>query len=221
MRPRLAVLASGAGSNLQVLIEAIRDGQLEAEVALMVSDRPCGAMEIARRAGIETLHLPLRDLKDRQLRHAYTKELAQHLVDRRVDLVIMAGWMLVLTDEIFQAFPNRVINLHPALLPNGPGEWVTSPSGHRLPALRGPKAVEMALKLGLPVTGSTVHYATPLVDCGPVIAQVEVPIERDDTPESLHRRIKEAEHKMLPMAVAEVLRRLEQGSDTDDHRRSV
>lgn len=208
-KPRLAVLASGTGSNLQALINAVGGGQLDAEIAVVVSDRMSGALQVASRAGIEALCMPLKDLKDPRLRHSYTAELTRRLLERHIDLVVMAGWMLVLTEEIFRAFPERVINLHPALLPDGPEEWVVSPSGHKLPALRGPKAVEQALKSKLPVTGSTVHYATPTVDCGPVIAQIEVPILPGDTPETLHQRIKEAEHKMLPMAVANVLRRLQ------------
>ncbi len=207
-RSRLAVLASGSGSNLAALLQAIDNGQLDAEVAVVVSNKLSGALEIAHRAGIEALYLPLTDLKDPELRHQYTRLLTEHLLQRRIDLVVMAGWMLVLTEEIFDAFPQKVINLHPALLPDGPEDWVISPSGHWLPALRGAHAVRQALELGLPVTGSTVHYATPTVDCGPVIARVEVPILPDDTVESLHARIKQAEHRMLPQAVAEALRRL-------------
>jgi phosphoribosylglycinamide formyltransferase-1 len=213
-KPRLAVLASGTGSNLRALIEAVESGQLEAEIALVVSNRRSGALEVASRAGIEGLYLPLADTKDSQLRHRYTDELTRLLKARNIDLVIMAGWMLVLTEEIFEAFPNRVINLHPALLPDGPEDWVISSSGHRLPALRGAKAVQMALELGLPVTGSTVHYATPKVDCGPVIDRVEVPIRPGDTPETLHGRIKEAEHRMLPVAVAKALKHLKASSTT-------
>jgi len=179
---RIGVLASGGGTNLQSIIDA------GLPVAVVVTDRPgVRALERATTAGIPTVvvdrsqHLP-----DRV---AFTRAVTDALVAHEVDLVAMAGFMTVLAEPIFEAFPGRVINTHPALLPS----------------FRGATAVADALAAGVKVTGCTIHIATIEVDDGPILAQEAVPVRPDDTEESLHERVKAVEHRLYPQVLATVV----------------
>jgi phosphoribosylglycinamide formyltransferase 1 len=203
--PRLAVLASGAGTNLQALIDAIHAGTLDAEIAIVISDRAdAGALQRAMQAGIPTVALPLRSRRDPCAREAYDRQLAAVVAAFTPDLIVLAGWMLILCPAFLDRFPGRIINVHPALLPDGDDLEVLTSRGS-IPALRGACAVRDALARELPLTGATVHVVTTTVDAGPVIAREEVPIYPDDDEAQLHERIKIVEHRLLPIAVARVL----------------
>lgn len=187
MNRRLAVLISGRGSNLQALIDAIRDGRLDASIAVVISNREDAAgLERARRAGIEALCIshrgwPVRDDYDRALVH--------ELRSREVRLVCLAGYMRVVGAPLIEAFPNAILNIHPSLLPAFPGI----------------DAQCQALEYGVKVSGVTVHLVTPELDGGPIVLQRVVPVLADDTPETLAARILVEEHRVYPEAVQIVL----------------
>ncbi len=203
--PRIAVLASGSGTNLQALLDATACGMLQAEVAVVISDRAdAGALRRAAAAGVATVSLPLADRLDPVVREAYDRRLAEVTRAFDPDLIVLAGWMLILTPVFIDTFAGRIVNVHPALLPDGEGVEVLTSHG-RLPALRGPRTVRDALRQRLPATGATIHYVTDAVDCGPVILREEVPILPDDDEVHLHERIKSVEHRLLPRAVAMAL----------------
>lgn len=210
---RLAILASGSGSNAQALIDATRAGVLVAEIAVIVSDRSdAPVLRRAAQAAIPAVSLPLRDRHDRGLREVYDRQLADVVAAFRPDLIVLAGWMLVLTPAFLDRFPGRIVNVHPALLPYE-GEANVHTTAGELPVLRGARTVRDALRQGLPLTGATVHYVTAIVDDGPVILREEVPIYPDDDESRLHERIKHIEHQLLPRAVSLALageRRLEE-----------
>src|SRR6266496_4383472 len=126
----------------------------------------------------------------------------------QVDFIVLAGWMRILSAPFLEQFPRRVINLHPALLPNdGTGSTYTTKDGTEIPVFRGLRAARQALDAGIKVTGSTIHYVTPEVDAGPVICREEVAIEQGDTEESLHERMKVVEHRLIVEAVRKLNRR--------------
>ena len=205
---RIAVLASGSGSNLQAIIDdlhqprfqlidtdmygapggAAADGAPETagpriEVVLVISDvRGARAIERAERAGIRTAVLPVRDFKDRD---EHDVALVTMLCEAEPDLVVLAGYMRIVSPSLLKAFPWRVINLHPALLPAFPGGY----------------SISDAVRYGVKVTGVTIHFVDPGVDTGPVIAQEPVRVEDGDTPESLAARIHEVEHRLLPATI--------------------
>jgi phosphoribosylglycinamide formyltransferase 1 len=202
---RIAVLASGSGTNLQALLDATACGALEAEVAVVVSDRAgAGALQRAASAGVAAVSLPLADRHDPVVREAYDRRLAEVLCAFEPDLIVLAGWMLILTKDFLDRFPGRIVNVHPALLPDDGEIEVLTSNGH-VPVLRGPRVVRDALRQRLPATGATVHYVTTTVDSGPVILREEVPILPDDDEVRLHERIKSVEHHLLPRAVAMAL----------------
>lgn len=207
MTYQVAVLLSGGGSNLQALLDAEAAGTLGASVALVVSDRADAyGLQRALARGIAAAHVPLppaprgpaRDLA----RAAWEQRLAAVVSAFTPDLVVLAGFMRILSPAFLQHFPGRVINQHPALLPDDGGETYTTSSGLVIPALRGAHVVPEALRRGLPVTGCTVHRVTPRVDDGPVLARTEVPVLPDDTPERLHERIKAEERRLIVEVVA-------------------
>jgi phosphoribosylglycinamide formyltransferase-1 len=199
---RIVVLASGSGSNLQALIEAVQAGELQAEIAAVISDRPeAGALQRAERAGIPAVVVPLSDRRSAAARAAFEQRLVAEIAAFAPDLVVLAGWMLILGQPVLERYEGRVINVHPALLPDGPDDEIECSCG-MIPVLRGAHAVRDALRLGLPLTGATVHVVTPVVDTGPVLLREEVPILEDDDRERLHERIKHVEHRLLPRAVA-------------------
>ena len=178
MSQRLAVLASGSGSNLQTLLDA-RD--LGAEIVLVASDRPgAGALERAEAARVPTRCVPFSKGDDRE---RWAAELAEEVGGAAPDLVVLAGFMRVLPGGFVARWP--ILNVHPSLLPAFPGA----------------RAVEEALAWGVKVTGATVHFVDEQVDHGPIVAQEAVPVAEDDDVASLHARIQAAEHRLLPEAV--------------------
>jgi phosphoribosylglycinamide formyltransferase-1 len=185
--PRLGVLISGRGSNLQALIDASGDGRLHASIAVVISSRDgAPGLERARRAGIEAIALNASAWPDR---HAYDERLVRELRAREVDLVCLAGFMRLVGAPLLQAFPERILNIHPSLLPAFPG----------LDAQR------QAVAHGVKVSGVTVHLVTSELDAGPIIVQRAVPVLDSDTPETLAERILIEEHRAYPEAVALVL----------------
>jgi len=201
---RLAVLISGSGSNLQALIDAIESGELQnAEIALVVSSRTDAyGLQRALQHKLPAIYLPWRQ-KQRTEGEA---KLAALLHLFQVDLVVLAGWMHILSAAFLEQFPQRVINLHPALLPDaGTGKTYITSDGTPIPVFRGLHAVQQALNAGVKVTGSTVHYVTAEVDAGPVICREEVGIEPGDTEECLHERVKMVEHRLIVEAVRRFL----------------
>jgi phosphoribosylglycinamide formyltransferase 1 len=196
---RLGVLISGRGSNLQALIEAVRDGRLDAEIALVISNRDDAAgLEGAREAGIEAIVVSHRGWASRD---AYDHALARELKARDVGLVCLAGFMRLVGAPLIEAFPNAVLNIHPSLLPAFPG----------LDAQR------QAVEHGAKISGVTVHLVTPELDGGPIILQRSVPVLEDDTAATLAARILEEEHRAYPDAVRIVL----EGDWSIDGRRFV
>jgi phosphoribosylglycinamide formyltransferase 1 len=185
--PRLGVLISGRGSNLQAIIDAIADRRLNATIAVVISNREdAKGLERAKAAGIETLVLSHRGYADRA---EYDRLLVAELKKRDVRLVCLAGFMRLLGPEFVAAFPNAVLNIHPSLLPAFPGM----------------DAQRQAWEHGAQVSGATVHFVTADLDAGPIVCQRAVPIEPDDTPDTLCARILTIEHQVYPEAIARVL----------------
>lgn len=192
----VAVLASGKGSNLQALIDAVRAGELPIEIVSVISDRPgAEALERARAAGIPGRLVLLSDRRNPDIRRAFEVELLETLARLDLDLIVLAGWMLILSADFLTRVGCPLLNLHPALL---------APEGD-IPILRGAHAVRDALALSLPFTGVSIHYVTPEVDAGPVVLSEVVPIIPGECEESLYDRIKTVEHRLLPRAVGAVL----------------
>ena len=177
---KLGVLISGSGTNLQAIIDRIATGTLDAEVALVVSSRPDAyGLKRAEAAGIQTLTLSKEIYKDPMVAdEVIATELKQH----GVEYVIMAGYMRMVHAPILASFPNRVVNLHPALLPS----------------FKGAHAIQDAYDYGVKVTGVTVHFADDNYDCGPIIAQSPVPVEEGWTVDELEEHIHAVEHELYP-----------------------
>ena len=204
VKRRLAVLVSGDGSNLQALIDAIEGGELpNVEIALVVSNKAnTQGLQRALTHKLPTLYLPWS-----LTRQEVEAKLAAVFSLFAVELIVLAGWMRIFTSDFIMQYPNRIINLHPALLPDdGQGDTFTASTGEVVPVLRGLHVVGRALESGAKVTGSTVHYVTPEVDAGPMLCRAEVTIENSDTEETLHERIKAVEHRLIVEAVRKVLR---------------
>ena len=188
MAKRIAVLVSGGGTNLQALIDAQGRGELvNGELAAVLSSSPDAyALERAKRAGIPGYVLPRGDAR------AVTAALVERLRELDIDLVVMAGFMTIVTEELFQAYPNAVLNIHPSLIPSFCGVGCYGLHVH-----------EKALAYGVKVSGATVHFVTEECDAGPIVLQKAVEVLPDDTPETLQRRIMEqCEWKLLPRAVS-------------------
>lgn len=180
---RLGVLASGRGSNLQAIIEAVEKGRLEAVLAVVVSNKAeAPALERARKHGAKTVFLDPKATPDRS---AYDAKILECLRDHQVELVALAGYMKIVTPVLIEAFPNRMMNIHPSLLPAFPGL----------------KAQQQALDWGVKMSGCTVHFVTEGVDTGPIIKQAAVPVLEGDTQESLAARILLEEHRIYPEAL--------------------
>jgi phosphoribosylglycinamide formyltransferase 1 len=202
---RLAVLLSGSGSNLQALLDAQHAGTLGAEVVVVASDRPAAyGIQRALDAGVPVIAMPLRAPRDSIARAAWETRLAVAITLFQPNLVLLAGFMRVLSPVFLDQFKGQVLNQHPALLPDGGGDTMETAHGHTIPVLRGAQVVADALRLSLPVTGCTVHWVTPVVDDGPVLARAEVPVLPSDDEATLHERIKQHERRLI----VEVIRRL-------------
>lgn len=181
---KLGIMASGSGSNFEAVAQAIASQQLSATIQVLIYNNPgIKAVERAARWGVPAVLLNHRDYKRREdLDLAIVEVLRQYAVE----WVVMAGWMRVVTPILIDAFPDRIINIHPSLLPS----------------FKGAKAVEQAIEAGVKITGCTVHLVRPEVDSGPILLQAAVPVLPDDTPETLHARIQVQEHRILPQAIA-------------------
>ncbi|MGE0703249.1 MAG: phosphoribosylglycinamide formyltransferase [Vicinamibacterales bacterium] len=187
MSRRIAVLVSGRGSNLQSIIDAIRESRLDATLAVVVSNRSEAAgLTRAREAGVEGVYLNPREFAGRL---AYDAALAALLKERRVDLVCLAGFMRLVGAPLLEAFPQRILNIHPSLLPSFPGLH----------------AQRQAIDHGARVSGATVHLVTSELDGGPIILQAAVPVLEGDTEDSLATRILVEEHRLYPEAIRIVL----------------
>jgi phosphoribosylglycinamide formyltransferase 1 len=182
-RLHLGVLISGSGTNLQVVIDACTAGTLNAEIAVVIADHDAApGLQRAKDAGIDAIYINRGNyLTTRE----YNTALRNMLRDADVDFVVMAGYMRLLGKEVLDFFPNKVINLHPALLPSFPGA----------------SGIRDAFDYGVKVTGVTVHYANEKFDAGPIIVQEPIVIEESDTVVTLEAKIHEVEHRLLPYAI--------------------
>lgn len=179
----LGVLASGRGSNFQAILDAVEAGTLPATVKLLVVDNPDAyAIERAKKHGVESLILSPKEFPSKD---AFFVRIAEELRTRQVDLVILAGFMRMVRKPLIDAFPNKIMNIHPALLPSFPG-------------LHGQK---QAVDYGVRISGCTVHFVDEGMDTGPVIIQAAVPVSPDDTEETLSARILRLEHRIFPEAI--------------------
>lgn len=182
---KIGVLGSGKGSNLQSIIDNVVAGKIPARVACVISDvKDAYILERARNHGIEAMYLAPGRYKTK-LDEKAEAEYIKCLKDRGVELVVLAGFMRMLKEDFVNAFPNRIINIHPSLLP----------------AFRGLEAWKQALDYGVKHTGCTVHFVELGMDTGPIIRQAVVKVADDDTPETLHQRIQVEEHKIYPEVI--------------------
>jgi phosphoribosylglycinamide formyltransferase 1 len=180
---RIAVLLSGRGSNFRALLEAVDKGRIDGEIVLVLSNKAeAPGLLGAREAGLETLHM---DPKLFASKEDYDAEIVRQLDARRVDLVCLAGYMKILTPVLCRAYKNRILNIHPALLPSFPGLHVQ----------------QRAIDWGVRFSGCTVHFVAEEVDAGPIVLQAVVPVLQDDTEETLAARILVDEHRIYPEAV--------------------
>ncbi|MEY3333452.1 MAG: phosphoribosylglycinamide formyltransferase [Cyanobacteriota bacterium] len=177
-------MASGNGSNFEVIAQAIADGKINAQIQVLIYNNP-GAKAAARaeKWGVEAVLLNHRDYKNRE---KFDNQIVQTLQQYDVAFVVMAGWMRLVTQVLIDAFPHRMINIHPSLLPS----------------FKGVQAVEQALAAKVKITGCTVHLVSLEVDSGEILIQAAVPVLPDDTSETLHARIQVQEHLILPMAIS-------------------
>ena len=186
MAGRIVVLISGSGSNMEALVDACEQGEVPGSVVAVVADRDCGGLALAERRGVET-HIV--DFKAHGSREEWSEALRDVVMKFDPDLVVHAGFMRIISPVYVDAFPGKLINLHPSLLPSFPGAH----------------GVRDALAHGAKVTGSTIHFIDYEVDHGPIILQEAVRIEQNDTEETLHERIKAVEHRLLPQVCRLVL----------------
>jgi phosphoribosylglycinamide formyltransferase 1 len=183
---RLGILISGRGSNFQAISDSILDGRLDAEIAVVISNRESAAgLQIAWERRLNAVCLPSKGL-DRTI---YDRQLIEELRRNEVDLVCLAGYLRLLSTEFIQAFPQRILNIHPSLLPAFPGL----------------DAQHQALAHGVKITGCTVHFVDEQLDSGPILLQAAVPVLDDDTDESLSQRILKEEHRIYSEAIRLVL----------------
>ncbi len=188
--PRIAVLASGRGTNLQALIDAIERGELFAQIALVICNHVrAPVLERAAAHGLPTRLITRREYVSREEQQA---AMLAALKEAQVSLVVLAGFDRILDASLVRAFPHRIVNIHPSLLPAFAGGMAPRPQAD-------------ALAYGVKLSGCTVHLVTEEIDAGPVIAQAAVPVLEDDTVETLSARILEQEHRLLPLAVGLVL----------------
>ncbi|MFH0840109.1 MAG: phosphoribosylglycinamide formyltransferase [Candidatus Omnitrophota bacterium] len=183
----IAVFVSGNGTNLQAIIDAVKKGYIKARIALVVSDnKEAYALKRAQKAGIETITLDARDFASKE---DFDKEIIKNLKKRDIELVTLAGYMRLLTPYFIKEYRNRILNVHPALLPS----------------FKGKNGVKDALDYGVKVTGPTVHFVTEDIDRGPIVSQAVVSIKDDDTENSLRERIHEEEHKIYTKAIKDFI----------------
>jgi phosphoribosylglycinamide formyltransferase-1 len=185
---KLGILGSGKGSNFAAILAAQRAGELDVEIVLVASDfADAGILKLAAEAGLPTLVISEPKYRTR-LSPDVEEQLARALLDAGVELVVLAGYMRVVKAPLLEAFPRRIINIHPSLLPD----------------FRGIAAWKQALEAGVDKAGCTVHFVDAEIDNGEIIAQAEVPVHPDDTPESLHARIQAQEHHLYPAVIRQM-----------------
>ena len=190
---RLGVLASGNGSNFEYIIKSIQNKQLNAEISILIVNNPnCLAIKKAIKYKIPYVIINHRDCNSR-LEHDLL--VMKKLEELSVELVVMAGWMRIVGEEIINKFKNRLINIHPSLLPS----------------FKGVDAIQQAIDNGVTITGCTVHYVQKEVDSGSIIIQAAVPIKEQDSKETLTKRIQDMEHIILPLAIAKVAKNIRTG----------
>lgn len=183
---RLGILISGRGSNFEAIANAVARGDILAEIAVVIASRPeARGLEIARQRGLNAISIPSKGLD----REVYDRMLLEELHRQQVDVVLLAGFMRLLSASFIRQFPNRILNIHPSLLPAFPGL----------------DAQHQALEHGVRITGCTVHFVDEYLDAGPIIVQAAVPVLDHDTVESLSARILEEEHQIYPEAIRIVL----------------
>jgi len=179
----IGVLVSGRGTNLQAIIEAIEEGKIAGEIKVVMSDNPDAyALKRAQQYHIDTRYVDFKEFKNRE---DYDKEIVECLKEKDVDLVVLAGYMRILSSYFIKMYKNRIMNIHPALLPSFPGLY----------------AQKQAVEHGVKVSGCTVHFVDEGVDSGPIILQKAVEVKDNDTEESLAERILKEEHQIYPQAI--------------------
>ncbi len=183
---KLGIMASGNGSNFEAVAEAIKNRQLNAQIQVLIYNNP--GIKAAARAEKWSVPTVLLDHRDYKRREDLDAAIVEVLRQYEVEWVVMAGWMRLVTPVLINAFPDKIINIHPSLLPS----------------FKGIRAVEQALDAGVKIAGCTVHLVRLEVDSGPILLQAAVPVLPDDTSETLHARIQEQEHRILPQALAQL-----------------
>ena len=179
----IGVLASGRGTNLQAIIEAIKEGKIEGRISIVISDnRDAFALKRAEQYNIDTRYVNFKEFKNRE---DYDKEIIKILEEKKIDLVVLAGYMRILSSYFIKMYKNRIMNIHPALLPSFPGLHVQ----------------RQAIEYGVKVSGCTVHFVDEGVDSGPIVLQKAVEVKDVDTEESLAERILKEEHKIYTRAI--------------------
>jgi phosphoribosylglycinamide formyltransferase-1 len=182
-RGRIAVFLSGRGSNFMALHDAVKAGRINADIALVFSNKKeAPGLLFAREQGLETLYMRPKDYPDRE---TYDQAIAREIEQKNIDLIVLAGYMRIITEPFCEEFLHRIMNIHPALLPAFPGLHVQ----------------QKAIDWGVRFSGATVHFVTPVVDMGPIILQAVVPVLQEDTEETLAARILKEEHKIYSQAV--------------------
>jgi len=179
----IGVLASGRGTNLQAIIEAIEEGKIAGEIKVVMSDNPDAyALKRAQQYHIDTRYVDFKEFKNRE---DYDKEIIKTLKEKKIELVVLAGYMRILSPYFIRTYQNKIINIHPALLPSFPGLH----------------AQKQVVEYGAKVSGCTVHFVDEGVDSGPIILQKAVEVSDDDTEESLAEKILKEEHQIYPRAI--------------------
>lgn len=179
----IAVFASGRGSNFSAIIRAVKKGKIKANLSLLISDNPkAGAIARAKRAGVKMALVKREDFSSKS---DFEKRIIQHLQDNKIELVILAGFMRVLGHDLIEAYNQRILNIHPAILPS----------------FKGAQGIKDAFDYGVKVTGVTIHFVDAEMDHGPIVLQAQVLVEENDTLESLEKKIHKIEHKLYPQAI--------------------
>ena len=181
---QLGIMASGSGTNFEAVVKAIADNQLNAQIKVLIYNNPDALAKV--KADKHQIPAVLIDHRKYSSREDLDRQIVQTMQSYQADWIIMAGWMRVVTQVLLESYPQRVINIHPSLLPS----------------FKGIRAIEQALKAKVKITGCTVHFVSLAVDSGDIIMQAAVPILPEDTPETLHQRIQIQEHRILPQAIS-------------------
>jgi len=179
----IAIFASGRGTNFGAIIKAVKSGKVKANLSLLVCDNPkAGAVARAKRAGVKIALVERKDFADKK---DFEAKIIEHLEEHKIDLILLAGFMRLLTPEFVGRYRGRILNIHPALLPS----------------FKGTQAIKDAFDYGVKVSGVTVHFVDDKMDHGPVILQKALPVQEDDTPESLEKKIHKIEHSLYTEAI--------------------